>query len=136
MTGLSGTASTLAGRKVLVVDDEPYIVKILCFKLRLSGMIPLEANGGEEALRLVREEIPDLVLLDVSLSHGLTGLDLCRILKENPATSSVPVIMLTARSLASDRDQGLALGASAYITKPFSTRSLIQEIERVLAQSP
>jgi len=132
---VGGAASSLAGRKVLVVDDEPYIVKILSFKLRLSGMIPLEANGGEEALRLVREESPDLVLLDVSLSRGLTGLDLCRILKENPATSAVPVIMLTARSLASDREQGLALGASAYITKPFSTRSLIQEIEQVLART-
>ncbi len=129
---MSGAASSLTGRKVLVVDDEPYIVKILSFKLRLSGMVPLEASGGEEALRLVREESPDLVLLDISLSHGLTGLDLCRILKENPSTSAIPVIMLTARSLPTDRVQGLALGASAYITKPFSTRSLIQEIERVL----
>ena len=117
---------------MLVVDDEPYIVKILCFKLRLSGMIPLEASNAEEALRLVREENVDLVLLDISLSRGLTGLDLCRILKENPATSELPVILLTARSLPADRELGLSLGASAYITKPFSTRALVQEIERVL----
>jgi CheY-like chemotaxis protein len=130
---VSGAAPSLTGRKVLVVDDEPYIVKILSFKLRLSGMVPLEAGSGEEALRLVREESPDLVLLDISLSRGLTGLDLCRIMKEVPSTSAIPVIMLTARSLPSDRDQGLALGASAYITKPFSTRLLIQEIERVLS---
>ena len=120
---------------MLVVDDEPYIVKILCFKLRLSGLIPLEASNAEEALRLIREETVDLVLLDISLSHGLTGLDLCRILKENPATSALPVILLTARSLPADRDLGLSLGASAYITKPFSTRALVQEIERVLEQT-
>jgi CheY-like chemotaxis protein len=133
---VSEAAPSLTGRKVLVVDDEPYIVKILSFKLRLSGMIPFEASNGEEALRLVREESPDLVLLDISLSHGLTGLDLCRILKENPVTAQVPVVMLTARSLPADRDAGLALGASAYITKPFSTRSLIQEIGRVLGDGP
>ena len=130
---MSGAAPFLAGRKVLVVDDEPYIVKILCFKLRLSGMIPVEASNAEEALRLVREESPDLVLLDISLSHGLTGLDLCRILGENPATRALPVILLTARSLPSDRDAGLAAGARAYITKPFSTRALVQEIEKVLS---
>ncbi len=130
---MTGAAHGLTGRKVLVVDDVPYIVKILSFKLRLSGMIPFEASGGEEALRIAREESPDLVLLDISLSHGLSGFDLCRILKENPGTAAIPIIMLTARSLPAEREQGLALGAVAYITKPFSTRSLIQEIARVLS---
>jgi len=77
----------LAGRKILIVDDEPYILKIVSFKLRLSGMIPFEATSGEEALRILREEQPALLLLDVSLTPGLSGFDLCRILKENPATS-------------------------------------------------
>lgn len=124
-----------AGRRVVIVDDEPYIVKILSFKLRLSGLIPFEASSGEEALRLVREEQPDLVLLDINLTPGLSGFDICRILKENPATSHLPVVMLTARILSSEREQGLALGATSYVTKPFSTKALLLEIEKALAAS-
>ena len=96
---MSSLPPGLAGRKILVVDDEPTILKILSFKLRLTGLQPVEATGGEEALRMVREESPDLVLLDVSLTPGLTGFDVCRILKENPATSRLPIVMLTARTL-------------------------------------
>ena len=130
---MTGIANALAGRKVLVVDDEPYILKILSFKLRLTGLDPVEASSGEDALRLVREAGPDLVLLDVSLTPGLTGFDVCRILKENPATSGIPVIMLTARTLPAERDLGLRLGASSYVTKPFSTKVLVQEIEKALS---
>jgi CheY-like chemotaxis protein len=122
---LSSLPPGLAGRKILVVDDEPTILKILSFKLRLTGLQPVEATSGEEALRLVREEAPDLVLLDVSLTPGLTGFDVCRILKENPATSRLPI--------PSERDLGLRLGASSYLTKPFSTKVLIQEIEKALS---
>ncbi len=128
-----GIPNALAGRKVLVVDDEPYILKILSFKLRLTGLDPIEASSGEEALRFVREAGPDLVLLDVSLTPGLTGFDVCRILKENPSTASIPVIMLTARTLPAERDLGLRLGASSYVTKPFSTKVLVQEIEKALS---
>src|SRR5450756_1763994 len=123
---MSSLPPGLAGRKILVVDDEPTILKILSFKLRLTGLQPVEATGGE-ALRMVREEAPDLVLLDVSLTPGLTGFDVCRILKENPATSRLPIVMLTARTLPSERDLGIRLGASSYLTKPFSTKVLIQE---------
>lgn len=122
----------LSGLKVLVVDDEPYILKILSFKLRLIGMLPFEATTSEEALRVVREERPDVVLLDISLPHGLTGFDLCRILKENPATSPVPIVILTARTHPSERDLGLSLGASAYMTKPFSTKALIDAIREAI----
>lgn len=130
---MSGTGRGLAGRKILVVDDEPYILKIISYKLRLSGMIPYEAMNGEEALRLVREESPDVVLLDVSLPPGPSGFDLCRTLKEDPRTSHLPIVMLTARSLPSERELGLRLGAFSYITKPFSTKVLIQELELALA---
>jgi len=129
---MSSSPPGLAGRKVLIVDDEPAILQIISFKLRLTGLEPVEATGGEEALRLVREKAPDLVLLDASLTPGLTGFDVCRILKENPATSHLPVVMLTARTLPSERDLGLRLGASSYLTKPFSTKVLIQEIEKAL----
>lgn len=129
---MTGFANAIAGKKVLVVDDEPYILKILSFKLRLTGLEPVEATSGEDALRLVREAAPDLVLLDVSLTPGLTGFDLCRILKENPATAGIPIIMLTARTLPAERDLGLRLGAASYVTKPFSTKVLVQEIEKAL----
>jgi len=129
---LSTIGGALVGRKILIVDDEPYILKILSFKLRLSGMIPYEATSGEEALRVIREEPPDLILLDVSLTPGLTGFDVCRILKENPGTQTLPILMLTARTLPSERDLGLRLGARSYITKPFSTKVLIREIESAL----
>jgi len=130
---MSRIPNAIAGRKVLVVDDEPYIQKILSFKLRLTGFDPVEASSGEEALRLVREAAPDLVLLDVSLTPGLTGFDVCRILKENPGTATLPVIMLTARTLPAERDLGLRLGAASYVTKPFSTKVLVQEIEKALS---
>jgi len=122
----------LAGKKVLVVDDEPYILKILSFKLRLQGMVPFEAAGAEEALRIAREESLDVVLLDISLPAGLSGFEICRALKENPSTSEVPVVMLTARSLPAERDLGLRLGAAAYVTKPFSTSALVEEIRRAI----
>ena len=129
---MSRLPGPLAGRKILIVDDEPYILKIVSFKLRLSGMIPFEATSGEEALRLIREEEPALLLLDVSLTSGLSGFDLCRILKENPATSRLPIVMLTARTLPAERDLGLRLGARSYVTKPFSTKVLLREIESAL----
>ena len=130
---MTGLPNALAGRRVLVVDDEPYIQKILSFNLRLTGLDPVEASSGEEALRLVREVEPHLVLLDVSLTPGLTGFDVCRILKENPATAGIPIIMLTARTLPAERDLGLRLGAASYVTKPFSTKVLVQEIEKALS---
>jgi DNA-binding response OmpR family regulator len=130
---MTGLPNALAGRRVLVVDDEPYIQKILSFKQRLTGLDPVEASSGEEALRLVREAEPHLVLLDVSLTPGLTGFDVCRILKENPATAGIPIIMLTARTLPAERDLGLRLGAASYVTKPFSTKVLVQEIEKALS---
>ena len=130
---MTAFANAIAGKKVLVVDDEPYILKILSFKLRLTGLEPVEAASGEDALRLVREAAPDLVLLDVSLTPGLTGFDLCRILKENPTTAGIPIIMLTARTLPAERDLGLRLGATSYVTKPFSTKVLVQEIEKALS---
>jgi two-component system phosphate regulon response regulator PhoB len=131
---MSGLDGPLVGRKVLVVDDEPSILQILSFKLRLVGMVCFEASDAEEALRIAREESPDVVLLDVSLSPGPSGFDVCRTLKENPKTRDVPVIMLTARSLPSERDAGLAAGAFSYVTKPFNTKVLIREIEQALEQ--
>jgi len=122
----------LPGKKILIVDDEPYILRILSFKLRLANYLPVEAETGEEALVKVRTESPDLVLLDVSLPTDMSGFDVCRSIKEDPATRHIPVVMLTARSLQTDRTLGLRLGAAGYITKPFSTRAVIERIGEIL----
>jgi len=124
--------SALAGRKVLIVDDEPYILKILSFKLRLNGMIPFEATCADDALRVLAEEKLDVVLLDVTLAPGPNGFELCKAIKENPSTAHLPILMLTARNQPSERELGLKLGARSYITKPFSTKVLITEIEQAL----
>jgi len=123
----------LRGRRVLVVDDEPYILKILVFKLRTAGLVPIEAADGEEALRAARAGRPDAILLDVSLAPGLSGFDVLGRLKEDPATASIPVLVLTGRSHPDERATGLRLGAARFLTKPFSTKALLAELQGVLA---
>ena len=123
----------LRGGRVLVVDDEPYILKILVFKLRTAGLVPVEAASGEDALRAALADPPDAVLLDVSLSPGPSGFDVLRRLKEEPRASDVPVILLTARTHPDERATGLRLGAVRFLTKPFSTSALLAELQEVLA---
>jgi len=123
----------LRGRRVLVVDDEPYILKILVFKLRTAGLVPIEAADGETALCAALAERPDAVLLDVSLSPGVSGFDVLERLKKDPRTSSIPVIVLTARTHPDERATALRLGAACFLTKPFSTKELLVELEGVLA---
>ena len=120
------------GLRILVVDDEPYILKILVFKLRTAGLVPIEAATGEDALHAALSERPDAVLLDVSLSPGLSGFDVLGRLKEDPRTASIPVIVLTARSHPDERSTALRLGAARFLTKPFSTNALLVELEGVL----
>ncbi|MBK9374667.1 MAG: response regulator [Holophagales bacterium] len=122
----------LRGLRILVVDDEPYILKILVFKLRTAGLVPIEAPTGEDALHAALSERPDAVLLDVSLSPGLSGFDVLGRLKEDPRTASIPVIVLTARSHPDERSTALRLGAARFLTKPFSTNALLVELEGVL----
>lgn len=123
----------LRGRRVLVVDDEPYILKILVFKLRTAGLVPVEAASGEEALRAALAAPPDAVLLDVSLAPGPSGFDVLRRLKDDPRTAAVPVILLTARTHPDERATGLRLGAARFLTKPFSTSALLLELQGVLS---
>ena len=123
----------LRGRRVLVVDDEPYILKILVFKLRTAGLVPVEAANGEDALRLALAEPPDAILLDLSLSPGLSGFEVLGRLKAHPRTAAVPVVVLTARTQAEERATGLRLGAARFLTKPFSTKALLVELEGILA---
>ncbi len=126
-------AEDLRGSRILIVDDEPYLRKLLAFKLRTAGLVPLEAADGEEALAAALSEAPDAVLLDVSLSPGFTGFDVLRRLKEIPRTASIPVVFLTARVRPEERATGLGLGAVRFLTKPFSTKTLLEELGGVLA---
>ena len=121
------------GSRILIVDDEPYLRKLLAFKLRTAGLVPIEAADGDAALAAALDEAPDAVLLDVSLSPGFTGFDVLRRLKEDPRTASIPVVFLTARVRPEERATGLGLGAVRFLTKPFSTKTLLEELGGVLA---
>ena len=125
--------TNLRGRRVLVVDDEPYILKILVFKLRTAGLVPIEAADGEGALCAALAGRPDAVILDVSLPPGVSGFDVLERLKTDPRTSSIPVIVLTARTHPDERATALRLGAARFLTKPFSTKELLMELQGVLA---
>ena len=113
---------------ILVVDDEPIVREVVCRYLERESFTTLEAGDGEEALRLLRAEEIDLVVLDVMLP-GPDGLELCRWIR---ARSDLPVIMLTGRGEVTDRIVGLELGADDYLTKPFSPRELTARVRTVL----
>ncbi|PKL12252.1 MAG: DNA-binding response regulator [Spirochaetae bacterium HGW-Spirochaetae-8] len=121
-------------RKVLVVDDEDHIVELLVMNLRQHGFETCATQDGRLVLEVALREKPDLILLDLMLP-GLGGLEVCRLLKQDPRTEPIPVIMLTARSEESDKVIGLGIGADDYITKPFGLRELFARIEVVLRRS-
>ena len=118
-------------QKILVVDDEEDILELLKFNLSREGYQVLCAVSGEQALRLVRSENPDLIMLDLMLP-GIDGLEVTRRLKNDPDTKNLPIVMLTAKGEEADIVTGLELGADDYITKPFSPRVLIARIRAVL----
>ena len=118
-------------KSVLVVEDEPNIVLSLEYVIKKAGYEVRVARDGEEALKAVEEAAPDLILLDVMIPKR-DGYDVCQTIRANPAWTDVNIIMLTARGREVEREKGLALGADAYITKPFSTRELTDRLKRVL----
>ena len=118
-------------KSVLVVEDEPNIVLSLEYVIKKAGYEVRVARDGEEALKAVEEAAPDLILLDVMIPKR-DGYDVCQTIRANPAWNDVNIIMLTARGREVEREKGLALGADAYITKPFSTREPTDRLKRVL----
>jgi len=118
-------------RTVLLVDDEPNIVLSLEFLVEQAGYEARIARDGESALKAIEERKPDLVLLDVMLPRR-DGFDVCRTIRANPEWDDIRIVMLTAKGRDSEREKGLALGADAYITKPFSTREAMEQIKRFL----
>jgi len=120
------------GRRILIVDDEPYILRILSFKLRREGFVTFEAESAEAAEQLLSEQDVDLVLLDVSLATPTNGFDLAAGLRRNARTQHLPIIMVTARGFAADVLRGREVGAAGYITKPFTAEEVIRKVRTVL----
>lgn len=119
---------------ILVVDDEADLVKLVSYNLKKEGFIVDSASDGENALTKIRKGKYDLLILDLMLP-GIQGIELCRILRNDPKQSSLPIIMLTARGEEVDRILGLEMGADDYMTKPFSPRELIARVKAVLRRA-
>jgi two-component system phosphate regulon response regulator PhoB len=117
--------------RILVVEDEPSIHELISINLGMAGYEVIVAESAEQALSLIRDELPDLALLDWMLP-GASGIDLARQLRSEPRTRELPIIMLTARGEEQDKLRGLETGADDYITKPFSVRELEARIKAVL----
>jgi len=117
--------------KILIVDDEKDIVRMLDYNLKKEGYRVISAYDGEDAIDLAHREHPDLILLDLMLP-GMGGLEVCKSLKKEEKTSAIPIIMLTAKTQETDKIVGLELGADDYMTKPFSPKELIARIKAVL----
>ncbi|NQV79995.1 MAG: phosphate regulon transcriptional regulator PhoB [Alphaproteobacteria bacterium] len=119
---------------ILVVEDEPPLVEVLRYNLEKAGYRVSVAGDGAEALGRVRDTIPDLIILDWMLPK-LSGIEVCKQLREDPDAKDVPVIMLTARGEEADRLKGLASGADDYVVKPFSPAELLARVRAVLRRS-
>ena len=117
--------------KILIVDDEKDIVKMLDYNLKKEGCKTFFAYDGEKALDTAEKEHPGLILLDLMLP-GIDGLEVCRALKKSPKTCGIPIIMITAKSQEIDKVVGLELGADDYIVKPFSVKELLARVKAVL----
>lgn len=117
----------MQGKKLLLIDDEPAIQTLVRLVMEADGWQVLVASEGARGLTLAREEQPDVILLDVALPD-VSGLEICRQLKADPATSSVPVAMLTAMAQETDRRAAMALGADDYVTKPWRPVALIARV--------
>lgn len=120
--------------KILVVDDEKDLVDLISYNLEKDGFTVVKAYDGEEALRQVRARKPHLVILDLMLP-GIQGMDVCKLIRNDPENAFLPVIMLTAKGEEIDKILGLEIGADDYVTKPFSVRELLARVHAVLRRS-
>lgn len=121
-------------RRILIVEDERDIAEMVAYNLERGGHTPTISSDGQQGLQLALAEVPDLLLLDVMLP-GLSGLEVCRQLRANPATAQVPILMLTARAEEADELVGLSVGADDYITKPFRMKVLLARVEALLRRA-
>ena len=122
-------------RHILIADDEPNIVISLEFLMKREGYRVSVARDGDAALALIRSEQPDLVLLDVMMP-GKTGFDICQAVRADETLAAVKILILSAKGRDTDLTKGSALGADAYMTKPFSTRELADKVREMLSEPP
>ena len=118
-------------KKILVADDEVDVLNLVSANLKAAGFSVLKAETGSSALEQARHSLPALLILDLMLP-GISGLDVCKALRADPATRGIPIIMLTAKAEEVDRIVGLELGADDYITKPFSPRELVLRVKSII----
>jgi DNA-binding response OmpR family regulator len=118
-------------KKVLICDDEPYILESVSYVAREGGYEVFTAEDGEEALQTARKELPDLIFLDLMMPRR-NGFQVCQALRAEEATKAIHIIILTARGQEIDRVQGEKAGANDYLTKPFSPRKLRQKMKEIL----
>lgn len=122
------------GLRILVIDDDPEIIGVVRMMVELDDHEAIEATEGEEGLRLAREEEPDVILLDVMMTH-LDGYEVFRLLQEDDRTSGIPVIFVSGKASHRDVEKGLSLGAYGYVTKPFHPSSLMKLIHKAVEES-
>ena len=120
-----------SSKRILVVEDDKALMPIISYNLQKNGFIVREAINGDEALLLIKEELPDLAILDWMVPSP-SGLEICKILRRKKETSSIPIILLTAKGEEEDRIRGLNSGADDYVTKPFSPAELVARINALL----
>ena len=121
-------------KEILIVDDEPDVVVPIQFLMEQQGYLVMVAERGEDALDLIYQHKPDLVILDILLP-GIDGYEVCEIIRLDPSFRDVKIIFLTARDREVDIAKGLSLGADAYITKPFSNTELVTKIRELIEQT-
>ena len=121
--------------RVLVVEDEKDVRELLRLNLKAGGFDVLEAHNGAEGLAIAKAELPSVVILDLMMPE-MNGMEVCRALRRNPATSRIPILMLTAKSTEGDKVAGLEVGADDYVTKPFSPRELLLRVRAVARRQP
>ena len=131
---MEGNKLILETRKIIIVEDEEDIREIIQYTLNREGYKAFSVDNGQDALQMIRETIPDLVLLDLMLPD-LSGIDICRHLKSNLETEDIRIVMVTAKGTEADIVLGLSLGADDYVTKPFSPRELLERVKAVLRRS-
>lgn len=119
-------------RRILIADDEPNIVISLEYLMKREGFEVCVAEDGEQAVTMIRAEPPDLVILDVMMPKR-NGFEVCQEIKSDPELQAVRILMLTAKGRETEVTKGLALGADAYVTKPFSTKELVERVRAMLA---
>jgi two-component system phosphate regulon response regulator PhoB len=121
--------------RVLIVEDEKDVREMLRLNLKAGGFDVLEAHNGAEGLAIAKAELPSVVILDLMMPE-MSGMEVCRALRRNPATSRIPILMLTAKSAEVDKVAGLEVGADDYVTKPFSPRELLLRVRAVARRQP